>query len=74
MNLDSNQDAALKALRATGAPWPNLYESGGFDSRFATDMGIFSLPIAVLLDNKGKVMSRSINVGELDTEIRKLAK
>lgn len=74
VNLDSNKEDALKAVKATATPWATLFEPGGFDSRYANDLGVFSLPIVVLLDKQGKVMSRSVNVGELDTELKKMAK
>jgi thiol-disulfide isomerase/thioredoxin len=71
VNLDSNRDDAMKTLKSAGLTWPTLYENGGFESRYANEMGVFSLPIAVLLDTKGKVLSRTVNVGEIETEIRK---
>jgi hypothetical protein len=71
INLDSNREDAMKTLKSTGLNWTTLYEAGGFESRYANEMGIFSLPIAVLLDTKGKVLSRTVNVGEIETEIRK---
>jgi Thioredoxin-like len=74
INLDSNREEALKALKATTPTWPTLYESGGFDSRFANEMGIFSLPVVVMLDKSGKVISRSVNIGELEAELRKTTK
>jgi thiol-disulfide isomerase/thioredoxin len=71
VNLDASRDDAVRATKTAGIAWPTLHEAGGFDSRYANEMGIFSLPMAVLLDAKGRVLSRTVNVAEIETEIRK---
>jgi thiol-disulfide isomerase/thioredoxin len=74
VNLDTNREDALKVLKSTPVSWPTLYEPGGFDSRYANEMGVFSLPLMVLVDKQGKVVSRNITAEELDAEVRKLVK
>jgi thiol-disulfide isomerase/thioredoxin len=74
VNLDSNRDDALQVLKSSSLPWPTLHESGGFESRFANEMGVFTLPLMILVDKQGKVVSRNITADELDGEIRKLLK
>jgi thiol-disulfide isomerase/thioredoxin len=74
VNLDSNKEEALGVLRTSALPWPTLHEPGGFESRFANELGIFTLPLMVLVDRQGKVVSRNITAEELDAEIRKLLK
>jgi thiol-disulfide isomerase/thioredoxin len=74
VNLDSNRDDALKVLKSSSLPWPTFYEAGGFDSRYANEMGIFTLPLTILIDKQGKVVSRNIMAEELDAEVRKLLK
>jgi thiol-disulfide isomerase/thioredoxin len=74
VNLDMERSDALKAVKSANLPWPTLYEPGGFDSRFANEMGIFSLPLTILIDKQGKVVSRNITVDELDAELKKLVK
>jgi thiol-disulfide isomerase/thioredoxin len=71
VNLDSDREAAIQFLRSQPLPWPQLYEPGGLDSRFATEMGILTLPTMILVDNEGKVINRSIHAGELDEELSK---
>jgi thiol-disulfide isomerase/thioredoxin len=74
VNLDTDKADAQKLLKSSSLPWPNLYEAGGFDSRFANEMGIFSLPLMILVDKQGKVVSRNITADELDGELKKLLK
>lgn len=74
INLDSNKEDAIKVLKTASLPWPNLYEPGGFDSRFANEMGVFTLPLMILMDKQGRVISRNITAGELDSELKKLLK
>jgi thiol-disulfide isomerase/thioredoxin len=71
VNLDSDREAAIQFLRSQPLPWPQLYEPGGLDSRFATEMGILTLPTMILVDNENKVINRSIHAAELDEELSK---
>lgn len=74
VNLDSNREDGQKVVKSTALPWPTLHEPGGFDSRYANEMGVFSLPLMILVDKQGKVVSRNITAEELDAELRKLIK
>ncbi len=74
VNLDIDRNDALKVLKTTPLPWPTLYEPGGFEGRFANEMGVFTLPLTILVDQQGKVVSRNITVDELDAEVKKLLK
>lgn len=74
VNLDTERADALKTLKAAALPWPTLYEPGGFDSRYANEMGVFSLPLMILIDKQGKVVSRNIVADELDEELKKMLK
>jgi thiol-disulfide isomerase/thioredoxin len=69
VNLDSDLDAAIQFLRSEQLPWPQLYEPGGLDSRFATEMGILTLPTMILVDPENRVINRSIHAAELDEEL-----
>jgi thiol-disulfide isomerase/thioredoxin len=52
--------------------WPQLFETGGLDSRLATELGILTLPTMLLVGRDGKVVSRNVHIGELDAELKKL--
>jgi thiol-disulfide isomerase/thioredoxin len=74
VNLDTEKTDAQKIIKSASLPWPNLYEPGGMDSRFANEMGLYTLPVMILIDKQGKVVSRNITADELDGELKKLLK
>jgi thiol-disulfide isomerase/thioredoxin len=73
INLDNDPQAAIEFLRSNRIPWEHLYESGGLESSMATNMGIFTLPVMLLVDRNGAVLNRAITVAELDNELGKRA-
>lgn len=74
VNLDTDVRVANKYLVENRWPWPQLFESGGMDSRLANEFGILTLPTMVLIDKNGVVVRRSIHASELDGELSKLLK
>jgi len=71
VNLDEEPATASDFLRSNSLPWPQLHESGGLDSRLATELGIVTLPTMILVDAEGKVLNRSIYAAELEQELAK---
>jgi thiol-disulfide isomerase/thioredoxin len=71
VSLDSDAQTLATYLRSNRLAWPQLYEDGGLDSRLANELGILTLPTMILVDSKGKVISRNIHAGELDAELGK---
>ena len=71
VNLDNEPRDAMAFLRTKTLPWPQLYETGGLDSRLATEMGILTLPTMILVGRDGNVINRNIHAGELDAELKK---
>lgn len=74
VSLDSSKEALTKYLTASRLSWPQLYEDGGLDSRYAVEMGVLTLPTMVLVGQDGKVVSRSLHISQLDSELGKLLK
>lgn len=74
VNLDNELRSATDFLSKSRYPWPQLFEPGGMDSRFATELGIQTLPTMILLDKSGRVVRRSIHSSELEAELEKLLK
>lgn len=74
VSLDSNEDDLKQFLGANRLAWPQLYEEGGLDSRYALEMGVLTLPTMILVGPDGKVISRSLHISQLDTELGKLIK
>ena len=72
VSLDSNGQDLVDYLKRNRLPWPQLFEPGGLDSRYATEMGIILLPTMILIDDKGKVVNRGIHITEVDNELKKL--
>ena len=48
--------------------------ANGLDSRLANEMGIFTLPVMLLIDERGLVVNRQIHGSELEEEIEKLVR
>jgi thiol-disulfide isomerase/thioredoxin len=74
VNLDNDVREANKYLVENRWPWPQLFEVGGMDSRFANELGIMTLPTMLLIDKNGRVVRRNVHASELDGELSKLLK
>jgi len=74
VNLDFTREPLLAYLKANRLPWKQLYEDGGFDSRLASEMGVVTVPLMVLVDPQGKVVSTTLQAAELEAELKKLLK
>src|SRR5690606_7571287 len=71
VNLDDNPRAAATFLQQQKMSWPQLHDAGGLESNLAKQMGIFTLPVMLLVDEQGKVINRSITIPELEEELKK---
>jgi thiol-disulfide isomerase/thioredoxin len=75
VNVDSTREDALGYLKENPAPWIHLYEDGGLDSSgLAKQLGVQTLPLMMLIDASGKVVSNNIYAASLEAEIAKIAK
>ena len=72
VNVDTKADEAVEFLRRSPAPGTHLHQDGGLDSPLAVQYGIMVLPNLFLVGKDGKVVSRSIQIGGLEDEIKKL--
>jgi thiol-disulfide isomerase/thioredoxin len=68
INVDSDPDLARQFLKQAGNayPWPHLYSEGGLDSSLAVGLGVLTLPLAILVDNSGKVVRMGSVRGDLE--------
>ncbi len=71
VNLDNDKKALDNYLAENRLPWPQLYEPGSLDGRLANELGILTLPTMILVDRKGKVVNRNLNINELEAELKK---
>jgi hypothetical protein len=70
VSLDGNKESLDDYLSKNRLSWPQLFEPGGLESRYANELGILTLPTMILIDDSGKVVNRSIHISELDSELR----
>ena len=73
INLDSNPKELASFLQQNRLTWPQINEPGSLEGRLATELGILTLPTMILVDKDGRVLNRSINIGELEDELKKRA-
>lgn len=69
VSLDTNRQVLDDYLAKNHLPWPQLFEPGGLDSRYANEMGILTLPTMILIDSDGKVVNRGVHISEADGEL-----
>ena len=74
VNLDAERTDAVAYLQQNPAPWPHLHEPGGLHSRYTLEMGILTLPVTFLVDPQGKVISRNLQISQLEEELKKRLK
>lgn len=72
ISLDQEARELTDYLKRNRMPWPQLFEPGGLDSRYANELGILTLPTMILLDDKGKVVNRGIHITDVDNELKGL--
>jgi thiol-disulfide isomerase/thioredoxin len=71
--LDSDSKTLATFLQKNRLTWPQLHEPGALDGRLANELGILTLPTMLLIDKDGRVLNRSISIGELESELKKRA-
>jgi thiol-disulfide isomerase/thioredoxin len=74
ISLDNDKAEVAKFVKNAGLPWAVLFEEGGLDSPLAGQYGVISLPTRFLVDAQGKVVSRTIQISQLEEELKKLLK
>lgn len=71
VNLDNSPPEAEGSLSRTQLPGVQLYQAGGLDSPLAKQYGIMVLPNMFLVGADGKVISRTVQMANLEDEINK---
>jgi thiol-disulfide isomerase/thioredoxin len=74
VNLDATAEEAKQFLAKSPAPGTHLHLDGGLESKLATDYGILSPPTFFLVGKDGKVVSHTVQINNLEEEVRKLLK
>jgi len=75
VNLDDTADAANRYLQGNPVPGIHLFqaarEGGGFNSPLALNYGIQGLPTMFFVGRDGKVISRSLQIADLEDAVKK---
>jgi hypothetical protein len=78
INLDAEAAKAKEAVTKANAPGIHLFQappnnaSGVSSSPLATQYGIHILPTVFMIDRNGRVSNRSLQVGDIETELKKV--
>lgn len=72
VNLDATAAEANDFLKKSPAPGTHLFQEGGLDSPLAKQYGIAVLPSLFLVNKEGKVVSHTVQMSNLEDEIKKL--
>ncbi|MDD3470031.1 MAG: redoxin domain-containing protein [Thermoguttaceae bacterium] len=73
----NTEDVPVKAFLAqqkltTNASWINIREEGGLESAPAVQLGVYNVPTALLVDEKGVVYDRPQTTDDLTRDLRRL--
>ncbi len=71
ISVDTDTSALQSYLTANRIDWPVLYETGGLNSRLATQLGILTVPTMILIDEKGNCIDRNLQVNQLEAILEK---
>lgn len=72
ISVDTDPKAVTAFLADDKPSWPQIHEKGGMDSSPANQLGILMVPTMLLVDQEGKVVSRSIAAADVEAELKKL--
>lgn len=72
VNLDNDPNAAKAFAAKARTSWEHLYDTQGLDGDRATQMGVINLPLMLLVDSRGRVVSRNLHAGELEAELQRV--
>jgi hypothetical protein len=74
VSLDGTAAEAQRFLASNPTAGTHLYEAGGLESKLATLYGVQVLPNTFLIGKDGKVVSRNVQINNLEDEVKKLLK
>ena len=72
VNLDSSAADAKKHLTSTRSSWKHLFDEAGLEGKRASDLGVMTLPLMLLVDDRGNVVNRNLHGAELADELKRV--
>jgi thiol-disulfide isomerase/thioredoxin len=72
--LDDDAGPAQAFVAQAKLPWKNVYEPGGLNGRLANELGVTTLPLMMLVDQRGLVARRTLQAAELEGELQSLGR
>jgi peroxiredoxin len=73
VSLDYSREELIAYLKENPQlRWKQIFEPGGFENRLATEMGVITSPLMVLVDDKGQVVNANVQAAELGEQLQKL--
>ncbi len=72
VNLDNSATDAKAYLSSKRYGWQHLYDEKGLEGTRASEIGVMTLPLMLVVDNKGAVANRNLNGSEIETELQRL--
>ena len=70
--LDKDPKTMQAFLAENRYLWRQIQEPGGFDGKLANDLGVMTLPMMILVDQKGTVVGNNIFPANLEGELKRL--
>jgi tetratricopeptide (TPR) repeat protein len=70
--LDRDPKAMQAFIQQNKYLWPQIQEAGGFEGPLANELGVMTLPMMILVDQKGNVVTDNIFVANLEGELKRL--
>jgi thiol-disulfide isomerase/thioredoxin len=70
--LDKDPKEMQAFLTENRYMWRQIQEPGGFDGKLANDLGVMTLPMMILVDQKGTVVGNNIFPANLESELKRL--
>ena len=74
INVDSNPEDAKAFLKQNDYGWDHIHEPGGLDGNLAVGLGVFNLPVNVVVDGQAAVVKSGIHYSELPEVIESILK
>ena len=74
INVDNNPEDAKAFLKQNDYGWEHIHEPGGLEGRLAVGLGVFNLPVNVVVDGQSVVVKSGIHYSELQGVIEGILK